>query len=53
LRIELSIWRLVLENVASLQELETIWNLDDVERANALLDMRLDLSEVERKRAKK
>jgi len=29
-----------------LQELETIWTLDDVYRANALLDMRSDIETV-------
>lgn len=47
------IWRLVLEKVASLEELELVWNLDDVYRANALLDMRLDLQEDARRRTKK
>ena len=32
-----------MENVTELRELETSWNLDDVARANALLDMRMDL----------
>ncbi len=32
-----------MENAATLGELETLWNLDDVARANALLDMRADL----------
>jgi ABC-type uncharacterized transport system substrate-binding protein len=44
---------LILENIASLEELEKVWNLDDVNRANALLDMRQDLLELERKKVKK
>ena len=40
----------MLEKIASLEELETIWSLDDVLRANALLDMRSDLQALERKR---
>jgi len=42
-----------MDNVASLQELETVWSLDDVNRANALLDMRSDFAEDARRRAKK
>lgn len=42
-----------MEHIASLEELERVWSLDDVFRANALLDMRLDLQEDARKRAKK
>ena len=42
-----------MEKVASLEELELIWNLDDVYRANALLDMRFDLQEDARRRSKK
>lgn len=37
-------WRLVLERRATLAELETIWSLDDVARANALLDMEHDVA---------
>jgi hypothetical protein len=33
----------VLEKVTGLKELETSWNIDDVARANALLDMRSEL----------
>jgi ABC-type uncharacterized transport system substrate-binding protein len=43
---------LILEKIVTLTELETTWNLDDVMRANALLDMRLDLAEDARRRAK-
>ena len=36
--------------MATLSELETIWSLDDMYRANAILDMQLDLEqEVSRK----
>lgn len=42
-----------MDKVASLEELERVWNLDDVYRANALLDMRLDLQEDQRRRARK
>jgi len=37
---EMSIWRLVVEGICSLKELESCWSIDDVERANAVLDMR-------------
>ena len=40
----------MLEKIASLEELETVWSLDDVMRANALLDMRYDLEAFERKK---
>lgn len=33
-------WRLVLEGTATLQELETTWSLDDVVRANVMLDIK-------------
>jgi hypothetical protein len=33
----------VLEGVAKLEELETIYSLDDVLRANALLDFKADM----------
>jgi hypothetical protein len=34
------LWRLILEGVATKAELQSSWTLDDVWRANALLDMR-------------
>lgn len=42
-----------MENFASLEELDRSWNLDDVLKANALLDMRSDLLEDARRRVKK
>lgn len=42
-----------MEKIASLEELELKWSLDDVNRANALLDMRLDLAEEARRRMPK
>lgn len=42
-----------MEKIASLEELERTWSIDDVRRANALLDMRFDLEEDARRRAKK
>lgn len=48
---ELEIWRLVLEGIVSLQEIEQSWSLDDVMRANALLDMKIDLRQEEERKA--
>ena len=48
-------WRLVFEKVCTLQELETYWSLDDVMRANAILDMQSEYQkrkEAELKRKK-
>ena len=42
LRIEWPAWRLVIEGVASVWELESVWNTEDVMKANAALDMRRD-----------
>jgi len=42
---EFPCWRLVIEKIASLEELETHWSLDDVARANAILDMQADTRE--------
>jgi hypothetical protein len=36
--------------MATLIELETTWNIDDLYRANALIDMRIDLEEVARRK---
>lgn len=33
------IWRLVIKGVATLQEIETFYSLDDVIRANTMLDI--------------
>lgn len=44
LKEEFAIWRLVLERMATLEEIERSWSIDDVMRANALLDMRSDLA---------
>jgi len=42
----------VLQKVATLEELERHWSLDDVARANALLDMRDDIEDAEAQRIK-
>ncbi len=36
------IWRLILQGVATLQEIETHWSLSDVVAANRALDAKLD-----------
>ena len=41
---------MILDQIATFEELETVWSLDDVMRANALIDMRIDLAEVERRK---
>lgn len=38
--------------MATLQELETFWSLDDLMRANALLDMQADLTAAQMQKAK-
>ena len=48
---ELEIWRLILEGIVSLQEIEQSWSLDDVMRANALLDLKIDLRQEEERKA--
>lgn len=35
----------MLEKICTLNELETIWSLDDVMRMHALLDMRFEIAE--------
>jgi len=39
-RDEFQIWRLILEGIATLEELETTWSLDDAQRAEAMLNLR-------------
>ena len=39
-----------MERHTTLEELEACWSLDDLERANALLDMRQELQQREMKR---
>lgn len=50
LKNEFQIWRLVFENVATLQELETIWSLDDVYRALAFHQMQSEIQYSEMKK---
>ena len=44
---------MVFEKVATLEELETVWNLDDLDRANAILDMRLAIEQRQARESKK
>jgi hypothetical protein len=44
-------WRLISEGFATLEELETRWSLDDVAKANAVLDYRAAQEEAARKEA--
>jgi len=39
----LPIWQLVTQKIVTLHDLETIWSLDDVMRALALLNMKNDV----------
>jgi len=39
-----------MDKVATLEELECFWSLDDAQRANAILDMRSDLTEEARRK---
>ena len=36
-------WRLVMERIATLEEINRSWSLIDIYKANALLDMRADI----------
>ena len=45
-------WRLVLEQIATLEEIERSWNFMDIMKANALLDYRADLLELRSKAEK-
>lgn len=43
-------WRLVIEQIATLEEMDRHWTLTDIYKANALLDMKADMqAEAERK----
>jgi ABC-type uncharacterized transport system substrate-binding protein len=43
----------VIEKLATLQELDHHWTLDDIYRANALLDMRADTQAKAQEKARK
>jgi hypothetical protein len=42
---EWPIWRLVEAKIATLTEIESTWNLDDVLRANTVLDIKAKIEE--------
>lgn len=47
------IWRVAQSDMATLGEIEAQWSIDDVFRANAILDMKADLEEAARQEAKR
>lgn len=50
----MSVWVLVINKMATLEELETSWSLDDVMRIHAILEMREDLNkEIEKEKRSK
>lgn len=46
LREEEILWQLILNNVCTLQELETTYTLDDVMRANAMLNAKIEIENI-------
>ena len=51
---EILVWRIVLEKIATLEEIERSWSLNDLYIAEAILDYREDLiSEAKRKAKEK
>jgi hypothetical protein len=44
---------LIFEKVATLDELENLWSLDDLQRANALLDMKVSMEEEQTRQMEK
>jgi len=46
LREEEILWRLIINNVCTLQELETTYTLDDVMRANAMLNAKIEIENI-------
>ncbi len=50
-----SIWRVVLENLATLEEVETHWSIHDLQEANEVLDYReyVRSMEIEKMRRRK
>lgn len=45
-------WRVIIEKIATLQEIETHWSLDDLVRANDVLDMKNDIENEQMKKVK-
>ncbi len=50
-----AIWRLVLDRVATLQEIETHWSIDDIADAHEALDVKaaIELAVNQKSRAKR
>ena len=46
----MAVWSLVMQKVATLEELENYWSLDDVIKMHALLEMQ-EAMEIEHRRA--
>jgi len=53
LTMELVVWRLVTEKVASLQEIDEHWCINDVFKANAMLDLKIAISDAQAKKQAK
>jgi hypothetical protein len=47
----MAIWVLVMEKIATLEEIERSWSLDDVMRAHALLSYKAELIQEQKKKA--
>jgi len=47
------VWRLITERVATLQELDAHWTIEDMLKANAVLDMKADIKADAAERARK
>ncbi len=43
------IWNLVLENIAPLNEIQTLWSYEDIIKAHSILQMKTDLLNIHRK----
>ena len=50
---EWGVWRLVLEKVATLEEINSSWNFLDIIKMNALLDMKIDIEKDAIEKSKK
>jgi hypothetical protein len=44
---EWAIWRLVTEKIATLKEIDEHWSLEDIDKANAVLDMRREIERLQ------
>ncbi len=50
--VNFAIWRIVLEGIATLQEIETHWSIDDLADAHEALDLKTSLETAARARAR-